>query len=287
MADAPVLEIEGLHYRYPDGTLALAGLDLKVERGRRVALLGPNGAGKTTLLLHLNGLLLPQQGRVVVLGRELDRTTCRWAKAQVGLVFQDPDDQLFAPSVWDDVAFGPANMGLSPAEVRQRVTEALQAVGAADLAQRAPHRLSLGQKKRVAIAGVLAMAPQLLVLDEPTAFLDPAGQADLLAVLERLHARGHTLLLATHDVDLAAVWAEEVVIMVAGKVVAAGSPRLLTDAGLMQQCGLRLPLVSELFARLEARGQAWDHRPLSVGEAAEMLLARLGPAPPRGEGGVP
>lgn len=277
MADAAahILEVEGLSYRYPDGTLALDGLSLKVKKGSRVALLGPNGAGKTTLLLHLNGLLLPQRGRVVVMGQEINRATRRWVKAQVGLVFQDPDDQLFAPSVWDDVAFGPANLGLAPEEIRERVTAALEAVGITDLAGRAPHNLSLGQKKRVAIAGVLAMRPQVLVLDEPTAFLDPAGQADLLEVLDHLHRQGHTLIMATHDVDTAAAWAEEVVILAAGKVAASGPPHLLTDEELMRRCRLRPPLISQLFTLLRQHGQDWEKVPVTVGEAAAMLLARL------------
>lgn len=277
MADAAahILEVEGLSYRYPDGTLALDGLSLKVKKGSRVALLGPNGAGKTTLLLHLNGLLLPQRGRVVVMGQEINRATRRWVKAQVGLVFQDPDDQLFAPSVWDDVAFGPANLGLAPEEIRERVTAALEAVGITDLAGRAPHNLSLGQKKRVAIAGVLAMRPQVLVLDEPTAFLDPAGQADLLEVLDHLHRQGHTLIMATHDVDTAAAWAEEVVILAAGKVAASGPPHLLTDEELMRRCRLRPPLISQLFTLLRQHGQDWERVPVTVGEAAAMLLARL------------
>jgi len=276
-ADLYILEVEGLSYRYPDGTLALDGLSLKVRKGSRVALLGPNGAGKTTLLLHLNGLLLPQQGRVVVMGREINRATSRWAKAQVGLVFQDPDDQLFAPSVWDDVAFGPANLGLAPEEIRARVAAALEAVGITDLAGRAPHNLSLGQKKRVAIAGVLAMQPEILVLDEPTAFLDPAGQADLLEVLDRLHRQGHTLIMATHDVDTAAAWADEVVILAAGKVAAAGPPHLLTEEDLMRRCRLRPPLISQLFALLRRRGLAWEKLPLTVEEAAELLLVEPRP----------
>jgi cobalt/nickel transport system ATP-binding protein len=207
------------------------------------------------------------------MGREVNRASRRWVKGQVGLVFQDPDDQLFAPTVWDDVAFGPANMGLSPEEIRRRVRAALEAVGAAELASRAPHRLSWGQKKRVAIAGVLAMDPGVLVLDEPTAFLDPAGREGLLRVLENLHREGRTLVMATHDVDLAAEWADEVVILAGGKVAAAGAPRLLTQEELVERCGLIAPTVTRLFARLRQEGMESGSPPLTMEEAVSRLRA--------------
>lgn len=267
------LEIEGLSYRYADGTLALDQVNLKVPKGSRTALLGPNGAGKTTLLYHLNGLFLPQRGRVVVMGQEVNRASQRRIKSRVGLVFQDPDDQLFGPSVWDDVAFGPANLGLDREEVEQRVSFALEALGISELAARPPHRLSLGQKKRVAIAGVLAMDPDILVLDEPTAFLDPAGQEELLQVLEGLHRQGRTLVMATHDVDLAAEWAQEVIVLVEGRVIAWGPVRLLTDEDLVYRARLRLPSASRLFLRLRERGQYEGDLPLTLEEAAELLAS--------------
>ncbi len=271
----PVIEVDGLGYAYPDGTWALRGLSLAVAAGSRLALLGPNGAGKSTLLLHLNGILLPASGRVRVLGTGVDKDTCLEIRRRVGLVFQDPDDQVFAPTVWEDVAFGPTNLGLPVDEVARRVEAALEAVGAVDLARRAPHRLSVGQKKRVAIAGVLAMRPDVILLDEPTASLDHAGSRAVLAILDRLNRQGTTLVMATHDVDLAAEWADTVAVMAGGRLVARGGPALLRDEALLARAGLRPPRVAEVFRR--ARG--WRPRPcpMTVGQAVEALEALLAP----------
>jgi len=194
------VEIRGLHYTYPDGTVALRGVNLEVEEGESVYLMGPNGSGKSTLLLHLNGLLLPQRGEVRVFGRDT-RDGVEEIRRRVGLVFQDPDDQLFMPTVFEDVAFGPLHLGLGEREVRRRVREALRAVGAEGLGRRSPHHLSYGEKKRVAIATILSMEPQLLVLDEPTLGLDPWARREFLSLLERLK-RGRTLVMAGHDLEL-------------------------------------------------------------------------------------
>ena len=244
------VEVEGLHYTYRDGTEALRGLSLSIPRGSRVAIMGPNGAGKSTFLLHLNGLYLPQKGRVRVLGREVNARTARELRSLVGLVFQDPDDQVFSPTVYEDVAFGPLNMGLPPEEVAGRVKEALLAVGMWEHRERHPSRLSYGQKKRVAIAGVLAMGPEIIALDEPMAYLDPQGKEALLEILGRLHARGVTILVATHDVDMAAAWADHVVILKEGRVLARGEPSLLAREDLVREAGLGLPLVSRIFNAL-------------------------------------
>jgi cobalt/nickel transport system ATP-binding protein len=194
------VEIRGLHYTYPDGTVALRGVNLEVEEGESVYLMGPNGSGKSTLLLHLNGLLLPQRGEVRVFGRDT-REGVEEIRRRVGLVFQDPDDQLFMSTVFEDVAFGPLHLGLGEREVRRRVREALRAVGAEGLGRRSPHHLSYGEKKRVAIATILSMEPQLLVLDEPTLGLDPWARREFLSLLERLK-RGRTLVMAGHDLEL-------------------------------------------------------------------------------------
>lgn len=194
------VEIRGLHYTYPDGTVALRGVNLEVEEGESVYLMGPNGSGKSTLLLHLNGLLLPQRGEVRVFGRDA-RDGVEEIRRRVGLVFQDPDDQLFMPTVFEDVAFGPLHLGLGEREVRRRVREALRAVGAEGLGRRSPHHLSYGEKKRVAIATILSMEPQLLVLDEHTLGLDPWARREFLSLLERLK-RGRTLVMAGHDLEL-------------------------------------------------------------------------------------
>ncbi|NLO89916.1 MAG: ATP-binding cassette domain-containing protein [Clostridia bacterium] len=246
-AENCAVEIRNLFHTYPGGVEALKGLSLKVPLNSKTALLGPNGAGKTTLILHLNGIFLPQKGEVFVLGRRVSRKTEKWLKAKVGLVFQNPDDQLFAPTVWEDVAFGPLNMGLKRDEVEIRVEEALKQVEAFELRDRAPYMLSWGQKKRAAIAGVLAMDPEIIVLDEPWAYLDPLGQEQIGDILNGLHEKGKTIIMVTHDVDFAAQWADWVIIMRDGILVAEGEPSLLTDEEVVSRGGLRCPLITRLF----------------------------------------
>ena len=236
---APALELERLVYSYPDGTRALDGIDLAIAPGERVALLGPNGAGKSTLILHVNGVLLPQDGVVSVSGTRLDEATLRDVRARVGLVFQDPDDQLFMTTVYDDVAFGPLNMGLPRVDVNTRVHEALHAVGLADVASKPGAHLSFGQRKRIALATVLSMRPDLLVLDEPTSNLDPRAKRHMLEVLDSLDA---TLIVATHDMDLAWRLCTRAVILDFGRIVADGPTEdLLADETLMLEHGLETP----------------------------------------------
>ena len=235
----PALAVRDLWFSYPDGTPVLRGVDLVVGRGERVALLGPNGAGKTTLVMHLNGLHEPERGEVHVTGRVVTAETVQRVRQQVGLVFQDADDQLFMPTVREDVAFGPANLGLHGAERDARVHEALQQVGALDLADRAPHHLSGGERRRVALATVLAMRPDVLVLDEPTSGLDPAGRRELADVLGRLAV---TQLIVTHDLPFALELCERSVIMSAGRVAAdAATADLLADEPLLHAHRLELP----------------------------------------------
>ena len=206
----------GLSYRYPNGQPALRGVDLHVEHGERVAILGPNGAGKTTLMLHLNGLMRGE-GSLEVAGLQVEDGTLATLRASVGLVFQDPDDQLFMPTVAEDVSFGPLNQGLSPGEIERRVDEALGSVRMKDAAARAPYQLSMGERRRVAIATVLAMRPSLLVLDEPSANLDPRARRELLEILEDID---RTMLLTTHDLPMAAELCERAVILADGQIVA-------------------------------------------------------------------
>lgn len=262
-----ILKVENLHFQYPDGTSALAGVNLTIGQGRRVALLGPNGAGKSTLLLHLNAIHLPQRGRVVVAGIDASRATEERIRSQVGLVFQDPDDQVFSSTVWEDVCFGPLNLGLTRDEAEARAEAALRAVGLLHLKDRPPQRLSFGQKKRAAIAGVLAMRPVLMALDEPMAFLDPEAQEGLEQILSQLHDQGVTLLVATHDVDWAAAWADEVILLVDGRVLAQGPPGLLTDPELVRKARLRLPRVTQLFLQLMAERPV----PYTIDQALEKL----------------
>ncbi len=233
------LEVKGLEFSYPDGTSVLTGVDLVIGRGERVALLGPNGAGKTTLLLHLIGILTGHAGSVSVAGLELADETLLEVRRRVGLVFQDPDDQLFMPTVYEDVAFGPANFGASGAQLEERVSQALIDVGMQGAGDRAPHHLSGGERRRVALATVLACRPEILVLDEPSSNLDPAGRRELADVLQSLET---TLLLVTHDLPYAAELCERSVVMNGGRIVADGpTADLLSDDRLMRAHRLELP----------------------------------------------
>jgi cobalt/nickel transport system ATP-binding protein len=238
----PSLDVSGLHYEYPDGTVALSGVDVRVAPGERVALLGPNGAGKTTLVLHLNGILHGGEGEVRVGGLAVDgsdRATLTEIRRRVGIVFQDPDDQLFMPTVAEDVAFGPSNLGVRGAELQARVDEALAAVKMSDHRTHTPHHLSFGQRRRVAVATVLAMRPEILVLDEPSSNLDPASRRELYEVLTALPV---TLLMVTHDLPYALQLCSRSLILDAGRIVADGpTVDLLSDADLLRRHRLELP----------------------------------------------
>jgi cobalt/nickel transport system ATP-binding protein len=238
---APAIEVQELRFAYHDGREALRGVDLVVRLGEKVAVVGPNGAGKSTLMLHLNGILGREesQGRVRVMGQALHRKNLGVIRAQVGLVFQDPDDQLFSPTVFEDVAFGPLHMGLPEDEVHRRVAWALEQVGMGDFAGRVSHHLSIGEKKRVAIATVLSMEPEILVLDEPSAGLDPRARRGLINLLRDMP---QTILVSTHDMRLVAELFPRMVIMDEGVIVADGPTlRLLDDQALLQAHGLERP----------------------------------------------
>lgn len=230
-----VLQIEDLSYTYPDGTCALRGVSLSLRPGERMALLGPNGAGKSTLLLVLSGIL-PSRGALRWRGKPLMEEDLPALRRQVGLVFQDPDDQLFMPTVWEDVAFGPANLGLERGEVERRVAEALERMGLSGCAERPPHHLSLGERKRAALAAVLAMRPEILLLDEPTANLDPRGRKQLLAFLAGLP---QTLVVATHDLEAARALCHRGILLDGGQVVADEAlESLLKDTARLERHGL-------------------------------------------------
>ena len=235
----PVLQVSGLAYAYPDGHQALYGVDLSLARGERVSLLGPNGAGKTTLVLHLNGILEAGQGSVEVSGVRVTKKTVADVRRRVGLVFQDPDDQLFMPKVADDVAFGLANMGVRGSELTDRVQHALGQVGMAEFADRPPHHLSYGQRRRVAVATVLAMQPEILVLDEPSSNLDPASRRELADILLSLDI---TILMVTHDLPYALELCPRSVVLSDGTIVADGpTGDILADEDLMRAHRLELP----------------------------------------------
>ena len=233
-----VVNIDNLHFSYPDGQIALRGINLKIGAGEKVALVGPNGAGKSTLMLHLNGIL-GENGSVAIAGIPINRKDLPVIRALVGVVFQNPDDQLFSPTVFEDVAFGPLHMRLPEEEVYQRVEEALDAVDMRDFGSRLSHHLSMGQKKRIAIATVLAMRPQILVLDEPSAGLDPRTRRSLINLL---HDLSITMLVATHDLRMVDQLFPRMVIMDGGMIVADGlTADLIKDDALLQAHGLENP----------------------------------------------
>lgn len=229
------VEVKGLTYVYPDGSAALDDVSFTINENERVGLVGPNGAGKSTLLLLLNGLILCE-GRITIFGEPVSARTLGRVRRMTGMVFQDPNDQLFCPTVYDDVAFGLKNMRLPGDEIKRRVTESLAAVGAEGLEKKAPHHLSLGQKKRVAIATALSMRPKILTLDEPTASLDPKGRRELMALLEKI---GGTQIIATHDLDMVKKMCDRAIVLFGGKVAADGAPsKVFGDEGWLLAHGL-------------------------------------------------
>jgi cobalt/nickel transport system ATP-binding protein len=242
MSHSLALEVSDLAFAYPDGHQALFGIDLKISQGERVALLGPNGAGKTTFVMHLNGIHQAQHGVVAIDGVQVDATDkerLKEIRSKVGLVFQDPDDQLFMPTVFEDVAFGPRNMGLAADEVNDRVHTSLARVGMSDFADRPPHHLSFGQRRRVAVATVLAMNPSILVLDEPSSNLDPASRRELAEILSDLPI---TLIMVTHDLPFAHELCERSVILADGTIVADDqTEKILKDSQLLKRFRLELP----------------------------------------------
>jgi cobalt/nickel transport system ATP-binding protein len=233
------IRLNGLGYSYPDGTRALDGISLEIRKGERVALLGPNGAGKSTLILHLNGILMPTDGTVEIVGTTMNEDTVSEIRSNVGLVFQDPDDQLFMTTICDDVTFGPLNMGLSAEEASKRAHNTLHDVGLAELSSKPGQHLSFGQRKRAALATVLSMEPDILVLDEPTSNLDPQSKRRMVELLEGVDK---TLLIATHDMDVAWSLCDRAVVVDSGGIVADGTrDEIMGDALLLEEHGLELP----------------------------------------------
>ena len=275
-----VIETREIIYEYPDGTKALENVNFKAEDGKIVALLGPNGAGKSTLFLHFNGILKPTSGEVVVNGHPVsyDKKDLMKLRQNVGIVFQNPDDQLFAPTVMEDVAFGPMNMGLSREEVEKRVKDALKRVGMEGFEKKPPHHLSGGQKKRVAIAGILAMDPKIMVLDEPTSGLDPKGASQIMRLLYELNEDGMTIIISTHDVDLVPLYASTVYIISHGNIIKEGSPQtVFNDVETIRNANLRLPRIAHLMEILNKEDQISFEKPypLTIGEARRKILKEV------------
>jgi cobalt/nickel transport system ATP-binding protein len=275
---ASILEARNVRYSYSDGPEALRGLSTTVEEGKKIALVGPNGAGKSTLMLMFNGILRPTSGEVYFNGQPMkyDSPSLRNVRRKVGLVFQNPDDQLFAPTVYQDVAFGPVNLGYPKDKTERYVSYALSYVGLSGFESRPPHHLSGGEKKRVAIAGVLAMEPDVMILDEPTSNLDPAGSEEIMEMLDELNSSGKTMIISTHDVELAYRWADLVLLMEDGKLLHYGPPSaVFADHGLVSKARMKLPAVMEIYQELKGRGVLdGDRPPRNILELTNMLETR-------------
>lgn len=268
MSGSSILEAVGLEYTYPDGSRALSGVDVRVEQGTMTALLGGNGAGKSSLMLTFNGILRPQSGRVLFRGEPIayTRTGLTALRREVGIVFQNPDAQLFSASVYQDISFGLCNAGFPEDEIRKRVGEVMQATGVDALCDKPVHRLSFGQKKRVALAGVLAMRPALLILDEPTAGLDPKGAAEIMRLVKGMQkATGMSVVIATHDIEMVPLYCDHVCVMGAGRLLFEGSPgEVFSRKEPLREAGLRLPRIGHLMEILQEKdgfrfsGSAFD-----------------------------
>lgn len=252
-----LLEARGLVYEYDGGVRALDGVDFQLERGEVTALLGANGAGKSTLFLHMNGILRPKSGELALDGTPFayDKKSLLELRRRVGIVFQDPDDQLFSSDVYSDISFGPINLGLDTAEVRRRVEYAMECTGVTKLHRRPTHALSHGQKKRVAIAGVIAMQPEIMILDEPTAGLDPQGVSEIMQLLPVLSdTLGITVIIATHDIDIVPLYCTRACLLRQGKVCFSGeTAQLMAQPELLRTNGLRLPRIAHLMEILHDR----------------------------------
>lgn len=260
-----IIEVKNLEYTYPNGTKALRGIDMAIEKGRKVAFIGANGAGKSTLLLHFNGILKPTKGQVLIEGNPIkyDKKSLRNVRKRVGMVFQDPDDQLFSPTVRQDVSFGPMNLDLPRDDVERQVKHALKLVGMEGFENRVPHFLSSGEKKRVAIAGILAMEPEVLILDEPTSNLDPKGSEDVVNILDELNTELETtIVISSHSMNLVAEWAERAFVMHEGKILCGGTPEeLFNDEELLKKACLKVPTIVQVYREMEARGIAPKNNP--------------------------
>ncbi len=252
-----ILEARDIRYRYPRGMEAIQGLSFHIRKGEKIALVGPNGAGKSTLMLMFNGMIRPDSGTLLFDNKPIsyDKESLRMLRKRVGFVLQNPDRQIIAPTVYQDVAFGPANLGYSDEEVRQAVAGALKYVGLEGFDRRPPHQLSGGEKKRVAIAGVLAMDPDMLVFDEPTSGLDPSGSEDIIELLDELNQGGKTIIISTHDIELAYPWADRAILLLKGKILQEDIPDVaFGNQEYVRQARLSMPTLLELYFELQKRG---------------------------------
>ena len=273
-----MLEAKNISYSYDNDTQALKNINLKINQGEMVAILGKNGAGKSTLFLHFNGIYEPDSGEILIDGEKLkyNKKALLKCRQKVGIVFQNPDNQIFAPSVEEDVAFGPLNLKLPMDEVQRRVEDALKRVGMEGFEKKAPHHLSGGQKKRVAIAGILAMKPEIMILDEPTAGLDPKGAIKIMNLLSQLNSEGITIVISTHDVDLVSQYVNKIFVMADGEIIGDGTPKeIFSNEELIKKANLKLPIISELFKLLNDEDEICiknDDYPLTISDARDKIL---------------
>lgn len=272
------LSTENLSFTYPDGTQALKNINIEIEEGEKVAIIGPNGAGKSTLFSHFNGLTEPTSGCVKIEGKPIsfEKDELLKVRQKVGIVFQDPNDQLFAPTVKEDIAFGPMNLGLSYDEVEKRVEDALKMVGMENYEDKTPHHLSGGQQKRIAIAGIIAMKPELMILDEPTAGLDPDGVEKVLNIMNQLNEEGMTLIISSHDIDMISKYADKIFVLYNGEIIESGNKnKIFSDMELLKKTHLRTPITTEILYNLKESGLNVNTEKISVKDTcAEIIKAK-------------
>jgi len=266
------ITVKKLSYKYPDGSKALEDVNMEMYEGERIVIVGPNGAGKTTFMLHLNGTLHRTEGQIEIFDKSVDKMKRAEIVKEVGMVFQDPDDQLFMPTIFDDIAFGPINLGLKEDEVRERVEKAISSLGLSGFEDRAPHHLSFGEKKKASLAAVMAMGPRILVLDEPTANLDPSSRTELIAILNDLNKReGITMVIATHDVNAIPELADRIYAL-NRTIIETGTPReIFFNGNLLKQNKLDVPDVFKLFDVMRCFGFNCEKLPLSLDDAVSGL----------------
>lgn len=272
------LSTENLSFTYPDGTQALKNINIEIEKGKKVAIIGPNGAGKSTLFSHFNGLTEPTSGCVKIEDKPIsfEKDELLKVRQKVGIVFQDPNDQLFAPTVKEDIAFGPMNLGLSYDEVEKRVEDALKMVGMENYEDKTPHHLSGGQQKRIAIAGIIAMKPELMILDEPTAGLDPDGVEKVLNIMNQLNEEGMTLIISSHDIDMISKYADKIFVLYNGEIIESGNKnKIFSDMELLKKAHLRTPITTEILYNLKESGLNVNTEKISVKDTcAEIIKAK-------------
>ena len=269
------LSIKNLSYVYPDGTRALNNVNMDIEKGQKVAIMGPNGAGKSTLFSHFNGLTEPTSGHLEIEGKKMqyDKKSLLEIRQKVGIVFQDPNDQLFAPTVKEDVAFGPMNLGLGYEEVEKRVEESLKMVGMAEYKDKTPHHLSGGQQKRVAIAGIVAMRPEIMILDEPTAGLDPQGVDEVLNILNKLNEEGMTIVISSHDIEMVNSFAQKIFVLNKGEIIGSGDThQIFSDKELLKKAHLKAPVTTEILYALKEKGYTVDTTKIGLNEIINEII---------------